>query len=205
VWICEVADAMTLRRGVWDQVCHEHLTYWDERTFQAMCHAAGLNIQRMSKTMTNGGSLLFHVVKDVGSNVCFPPHNEYHLALDSIKMQIVSARAALLSHLHGCEARGDRVHLLGASTKANTWLQYCAPLGKLIQFASDRDPRKIGHVTPGTNIPIVSEEESRAMKPDVYVVGPWHFKREIVAREKAFLERGGQLVFPLPKFEVIKR
>ena len=47
------------------------------------------------------------------------------------------------------------------------------------------------------NIPIISEEEARAMKPDYFLVLPWHFKGEIVEREKAFLAAGGRLIFPI--------
>ena len=39
-----------------------------------------------------------------------------------------------------------------------------------IEFASDRDLRKRGTRTPGSNIPIVSEEESRMLRPDVDLV-----------------------------------
>ena len=60
-------------------------------------------------------------------------------------------------------------------------------------------------ITRGTDIPIVSEEESRAMNPDYYLVLPWHFKEEFVEREKETLTRGIGLIFPLPKIEIIKK
>jgi GDPmannose 4,6-dehydratase len=34
------------------------------------------------------------------------------------------------------------------------------------------------------------------------LVLPWHFRTEIIEREKAFLDAGGQLIFPFPTFEV---
>ena len=49
------------------------------------------------------------------------------------------------------------------------------------------NPDKFGHVTPGTHIPIISETEARAMKPDYFLVLPWHFKDGIVQREAEFL------------------
>jgi hypothetical protein len=103
-----------------------------------------------------------------------------------------------------CKAHGEVVHLLGASTKANTWLQYADLSPELIQVASDRDPRKRHRRTPGTGITIVSEEESRDMRPNVYLVGPTHFRAEIMDREKDFLARGGKLVFPLPALEEVR-
>jgi hypothetical protein len=62
-------------------------------------------------------------------------------------------------------------------------------------------------MTLGTNIPIVTEEESRARKPDYYLVLPWHFKDEFVLREDQFAKATGrtrpQFIFPLPEIEII--
>ena len=51
----------------------------------------------------------------------------------------------------------------------------------------------------------MSEEESRAMKPDYYLVLPWHFKEEFIEREKEMLDRGVAFIFPLPKIEIVQR
>jgi hypothetical protein len=42
----------------------------------------------------------------------------------------------------------------------------------------------------------------RAKPPAFMLVLPWHFRSEIIERENQFLEQGGQLLFPFPKFEV---
>ena len=68
---------------------------------------------------------------------------------------------------------------------------------------ADRNANKYGARTPATLIPIISEEELRAAKPDYYFVLPWHFRNAFLARERAFIERGGKFVFPLPAFEVV--
>ena len=50
-------------------------------------------------------------------------------------------------------------------------------------FAPSATLDKYGARTLGTDIPIVSEEESRAAKPDYYLVLPWHFREEFLQRE----------------------
>ncbi|MBA3074157.1 MAG: methyltransferase, partial [Anaerolineae bacterium] len=60
-----------------------------------------------------------------------------------------------------------------------------------------------GCFTPGTNIPIISEAEAHLMKPDYFLVLPWHFKHNILEREQAFIERGGKFIFPLPEIEIV--
>ncbi len=99
---------------------------------------------------------------------------------------------------------GKKIHVYGASTKGNTILQWCGLDHEIIEYAADRNPDKFGAKTLGTNIPIISEAESRAMKPDYYLVLPWHFKDEFLEREKKILEEGAGMIFPLPTIEIIK-
>ena len=73
----------------------------------------------------------------------------------------------------------------------------------LITAAAERNPDKWGKVTVGTHIPIVSEEEARAAKPDYFVVLPWHFIEEFKARERAYLRAGGRFIVPMPHFTLI--
>ena len=84
-------------------------------------------------------------------------------------------------------------------------LQYFKLDKKTINCIADRNPFKWGKRTPGTNIKIISEKDSRLQKPILYIVLPWHFKNEIIKREKNFLKNKGSLFFPLPKCEVIKK
>jgi DNA-binding Lrp family transcriptional regulator len=109
--------------------------------------------------------------------------------------------SALLKKLR---AEGKRVHVYGASTKGNTILQWCGVDSRLVDVAAERNPDKYGARTLGTDIPIVSEEESRAAKPDYYLVLPWHFRDEFLQREKATMAAGVGMIFPLPEIEIIR-
>jgi dipeptidyl aminopeptidase/acylaminoacyl peptidase len=66
------------------------------------------------------------------------------------------------------------IHGYAASTKGNILLQYYNLNSKKIKFISDRNSQKFGLITPGTNIPIISEKKSRSLKPDYYLVLAWH-------------------------------
>jgi hypothetical protein len=83
-------------------------------------------------------------------------------------------------------------------------LQWCGIDNRIIDVAAERNPDKYGAYTLGTDIPIVSEADSRAIKPDYYLVLPWHFKEEFLKREEEILQRGVGLIFPLPNVEIIK-
>ena len=95
------------------------------------------------------------------------------------------------------------IHGYGASTKGNVLLQFYDIDNKDINYIADRNPLKYNLFTPGTKIKIISENYSRRLKPDYYLVLPWHFKKEILVREKKIRQKGVKFIFPLPKMRVV--
>ena len=72
-----------------------------------------------------------------------------------------------------------------------------------IPSAADRNPDKVGALTLGTGIRIISEAQSRRMRPDYYLVLPWHFKKEFLTSERATIQNGTSMIFPLPDITVV--
>ncbi|MFZ4072164.1 MAG: methyltransferase, partial [Caulobacterales bacterium] len=87
--------------------------------------------------------------------------------------------------------------------KGNVTLQFCGFTAKDIGCIAEVNEDKFGAYTPGSRIPITSEADARAQNPDYFIVLPWHFRDGIIAREAAFLARGGKLIFPFPEIEVV--
>jgi hypothetical protein len=114
-------------------------------------------------------------------------------------------REELLALLKKIRLEGKKVHIYGASTKGNTILQWCGIDNRLVEVAAERNPDKYGARTLGTDIPIVSEEESRKARPDYYLVLPWHFRSEFLEREKQLLAAGVGMIFPLPTIEIVRQ
>ena len=100
--------------------------------------------------------------------------------------------------------RNQIIHAYGASTKGNVLLQYFGIGKKEIDFVADRNPKKNNHYTPGTKIKIISEKKSRKILPNFYLVLPWHFRKEILNREKSLIKKGSKFIFPLPKVKIYK-
>jgi hypothetical protein len=98
---------------------------------------------------------------------------------------------------------GKKIFGYGASTKGNVLLQFCGLGPNHIPFIAEVNDQKFGSFTPGTHIPIISEAEARAMKPDYFFVLPWHFKHSILERERDFIADGGKFIFPLPEIEIV--
>ena len=91
----------------------------------------------------------------------------------------------------------------GASTKGNVLLQFAGITPRDIPFIGEVNEDKFGSYTPGTLIPIISEEEAREMNPDYFFVFPWHFKEFILNKEKFNKYKKIPLLFPLPSIEII--
>jgi NDP-4-keto-2,6-dideoxyhexose 3-C-methyltransferase len=118
------------------------------------------------------------------------------LRIDELRTKMTE----LLARIH---AEGRSVHVYGASTKGNVLLQWYGIDSYKVPYAADRNPDKVGALTLGTGIRIISEEESRQMKPDYYLVLPWHFKQEFLARERETILAGTKMIFPLPEITVV--
>ena len=167
----------------------------------------------------NGGSIRCYAThidnfkfdnKESLENIAALRREEFDLELDTDKPyrhfqeRIEAHKKELVSLLENLKQQGGKIHIYGASTKGNTILQWCGIDNTIVEYAADRNPDKWGAKTIGTDIPIVSEDESRAMKPDYYLVLPWHFKEEFLIREKEMIDRGVGMIFPLPTIEIIK-
>ena len=100
---------------------------------------------------------------------------------------------------------GKIIHGYAASTKGNTILQFFEIDANILTAISDRNPDKWGKLTSGSNIPIISEKESRTKSPDYYFVLAWHFIENFLERENEFLNKGGKLIVPLPEFKIYEK
>ena len=118
-------------------------------------------------------------------------------------MLIGIKKKKLLKLINKIKKKKETIHGYGASTKGNVLLQYFGIYSNKISYIADRNPKKVKLYTPGTKIKIVSESFSRMCKPNYYLVLPWHFKKEIILREKWAIKEGSKLIFPLPKMKIV--
>ena len=82
-------------------------------------------------------------------------------------------------------------------------MQYCGIGPERLPCIAEINEDKFGCYTPGTAIPIISDDEARRRRPDCFLVLPWHLRPAIVKREREFLAAGGRLIFPLPEVDVV--
>jgi hypothetical protein len=204
-----------LRLCSYDTICHEHLEYYSLQAIEAILSKAGLKVVDVQMNAVNGGSFAITAAKEGSSRPVNRPVVEWlrgqedRMGLNTPKPyrdfeeRVYRHRNDLTRLLDGLVADGKTVLGYGASTKGNVVLQFCGITEKRVKAIAEVNPEKFGRYTPGTHIPIVSEAEARAMKPDYFLVLPWHFKDGILRREQEYLNGGGKMIFPFPEIEIV--
>jgi cyclopropane fatty-acyl-phospholipid synthase-like methyltransferase len=215
IWIFEQSYMPTmLERNSYDTICHEHLEYYCLKQIKWMTDKVGLKIIDVELNDVNGGSFRITVAKkearfkENASRIDEILRKEKGMkfntdrSFEKFRKSIYSHRDQLLKFIERSKSQNKTVLGYGASTKGNVILQFCNLTTRDIPFIAEVNADKFGCYTPGTGIPIISEEEAKLKKPDYFMVLPWHFRQNIIQREKDFLKKGGRIVFPLPDLEV---
>lgn len=193
-------DSMTQNISV-DNICHEHLCYYNMDTLVPLLRRNNLYPINISYNSINGGSI--RVVCNKTPNDFYP--NTKNPAASTIEQMWTSfqkEKKRLLRYIHNLEKKDEKIWAYGASTRGNTLLQLLGLDCNHIYAIADRNPKKWGKFTAGGNIPIKSEEEFRRYQPNNLLVLPYYFEEEFLKREIEYLKKGGKMIFPLPKFRI---
>ena len=216
MWIIQMSYLPSmLERNAFDNICHEHLEYYSMSSLQHLLKRHHLKAVDVELNDVNGGSFRIYVQHEKAT-----PHpagvgrvkeleiKEKESGLQDRSTYLLFAsrinaiRDELCALIRKEKEKGKTILAYGASTKGNTLLQYFSLDHRLITAAAERNPDKFGKKTIGTWIPIISEEEARSLRPDYFLILPWHFRAGFIEREKDFLLSGGRFIIPLPQVEI---
>lgn len=218
IWVFEQSYLpLMVETNSYDTICHEHLEYYGLRQIKWLCDKVGFKIIDVNINDINGGSFRITVAKtqsDLVANnskisALFDKENkEGYNELEvytRFASNIIKHKEELTNLVKNLKASGKKIFGYGASTKGNVLLQYCGFTDNDIACIAEVNEDKFGSFTPQTHIEIVSEKVAREQNPDYFLVLPWHFREGIVKREQDFLNKGGKLIFPLPKVEIVSK
>ena len=209
IWVLEQSYMPEmLRVNSFDTVCHEHLSYYGMRQIKYIMDHAGFNIVDFEFNDVNGGSI--SVVVSPTRKPCSTKLNaiiesELDQKLDTLEPwkdfsnRMLDNKILFNNLINELKSKGKKVAALGASTKGNVTLQTWGITPDDILVVGDVNPDKDGSYTPGTWIPIKSED-AVIDEYDAFVILPWHFKNFFVKISKF---KGKTLIFPLPTPEVV--
>lgn len=206
---------MMIKNCSYDTICHEHLEYYSLSSIKFIFDKVGFKIIDLEFNNTNGGSFAITVskkksrYKEASALVNWLLYKEEVFKYNSIETfrdffnKIQKHKKVFRDLLTNLKDSKKLVVGYGASTKGNVILQFCKIDNNLLPYICDVNSYKDGRFTPGTNIKILSEKKVKALKPDYFLVLPWHFKDFIIKKENNFLKKGGKLIFPMPDIEII--
>jgi hypothetical protein len=201
----------TITKNDFANICHEHLEYYSLTTLVEVLERNGLHPFSVSFNDVNGGSIRVmasptkrerSTVKEIAEVVDAERRAGFHTRklFEDFAARVREMKFKVRHMLERC----PRVYGYGASTKGNTMLQYWGLTREELPAIAERDSNKIGLETCGTRIPIVGEIQAR-MRARTFLVLPWHFRTEIMAREREWMLGGGRFIFPCPLVEMVPR
>lgn len=200
----------------YDTICHEHLEYYSLRSIKHLMEESDFKIIDLRFNKVNGGSIAITACKKSNKKYKEDKLINWVLSVEDKKglnTKRYYENFARNSQAHALELRefveylnqcGFSVYGYGASTKGNVLLQFSKLDNRLIKAIFEVNEDKFGCVTPGTNIPILSDSALSELGVNDYVlVLPWHFEDFILEKEKHHRQRGVKFIFPFPSVRVL--
>ena len=176
-----------LKENQFDTIYHEHLSYFTYEPLHHLFANSPFELFRVDESEIHGGSMRIYV------------RRRRPLIADFIGA-VGEIRKDLRKKILQFKKEGKKIVGFGAAAKGMVLLNYCGLDSKIISYIADGTPYKQGKFTPGTNIPILPEEQLLKDKPDIVLILAWNFKDEIMEKLKG---RGYKFVIPIPKVKII--
>jgi|694.fasta_scaffold15674_10 hypothetical protein len=228
VWIIQLSyTPLMLQQLAFDNICHEHNYYHSLSSLKKLFEKHELKIVDASLNDTNGGSVRIYIQKNNATPESFangPLRDVCNFRVQSLLsyeknkfdisdpkvweeffIKIKNLKQQTVDFITTEKSKGKKICGYGASTKGNTLLQWFGLDNTLIDAIAEKSPYKFGLKTIGTNIPILSEQEVRDLKPDYMLILPWHFIKEFIEREQKYLDSGGKFIVPCPEFKIYEK
>lgn len=216
ICLIEHADLYSIIKfNMFDTICHEHVAYYSTQIMINMAKKNNLKVFDLKSNDINGGSTQYFICKkNANLSVNHKALKKYinkekvigvsrFKTIVNFYKKIKQKKISTIKLLISLRKKNKKIYGYGASTKGNVLLQYYGIDNQIIPMIADRNPYKYGRFTPGSLIKIVSEKTIRKLKPDYFFVLPWHFKKEIIQREKPIRKKGTKFIFPLPNLRII--
>lgn len=154
-----------IRKKHFDVIYLEHVSYIAIKPLVPYFKKFGLNITHLEENDYMSGSIRIFVgygaeselvskqikIEEEAGIYDIDKWNKFASNIRDVKLR-------LLKELVEARANGGRIVAIGAAAKGNTLLNYCGIDTTLIDFATDASPLKIGKYTPGSHLPILSDD-----------------------------------------------
>ncbi len=122
----------------------------------------------------------------------------------SFARRTAGIKIKLLALLKKLKREGNRIAAYGAPAKGNTLLNYCGITTDLVEYTVDKSPYKQNLYTPGAHLPVYPPDKLASDMPDYVLLLAWNFADEIMEQQKAYLDKGGKFILPIPDVRIVE-
>ena len=155
-----------IKQTAFDTIYLEHVNYFAVTPLSCFLASRGFGIQKIEVSDYMCGTIRLYVRPNSahGADVARYVEIERQYGLFSKSVygdfmeRVKSLKFRLNKQLYDIKAAGGKVIGIGAATKGNTLLNYCNIDSDLLEYISDTSSLKIGKLTPGSHIRIISDD-----------------------------------------------
>jgi hypothetical protein len=116
--------------------------------------------------------------------------------------QVEEVKTDLLALINQVRSVGARVGGYGAPAKGNTLLNYVGLTAREIECIAETSRIKQGLLTPGSHIPIVSDEEFLSRMPQYALLLTWNYL-DFFLKNSEYIKKGGRFIVPIPTPRIV--
>ena len=202
-----------IQKTEFDTIYHEHLSYLSLRPMSKLFKKYGMELFDIEYFNIHGGALMYFICNEGSYEV--NPRVEKYLSEEKINgfyeidvyskfaKRTMLLKTKLMDLLNRLKQEGNTIAAYGAPAKGNTLLNFCGISTDLIDYIVDKSPYKQNLFTPGMHIPVFSPNKLIEEMPDYTLLLAWNFADEILEQQKAYLEKGGRFIIPVPEPKII--
>ncbi len=197
--------------GGFDQIYHEHLSYFSLTALDYLINQLGLKIFDVKLVPIHGESLRVYVSanREQEKSVDEFLAREKELGLDRLESyenfakKVEKNKRDLKDMLIRIKAEGKKIIGYGAPAKGNTLLNYFGIGSDILEFITDTTSFKQGLYSPGMRVPIHHPDKIKEFPPDYILLLAWNYARAILEKEKELREQGVKFIIPVPEVKIV--